>query len=290
MNLDGIDVFVKVAQTGSFTAAAKQLGMPVTTASGKVAALEKRLGVTLIQRTTRKLNLTEAGEVFFRHSVKALDEVRLAEQELETEKSEPQGLLRITAVIDVGNTILVPLIRSYLKAYPKMRVELVLTNRIVDLVGDGVDLAVRVGTLKDSSLIATKFRDTVGGLWATPTYLKKRGAPSSVRDLKKHELIAYSGFQNLKLTNGKDRFEVENQGRFQADDMETLKLYAMYGDGIALIPNFICEQEARKGQLVRVLPQWEWTRFSLSFVYPAQRFVPPKVQSFIAWAKKERES
>src|SRR5690606_1413119 len=141
--LDGIDVFVKVVQCGSFSGAARLLGMPVTTVSGKVAALERRLGVTLIRRTTRKLSITQAGETYFAHCVRALEAVSAAEKSLSSAKAEPEGLLRVTAPPDIGHLILPPIVREYLKAHPKTRIELILTNRIVDLVGEGVDLAIR---------------------------------------------------------------------------------------------------------------------------------------------------
>lgn len=158
-SLDGIDVFVKVVQAGSFSAAARLLAMPLTTVSGKVASLEKRLGITLIQRTTRKLNITQAGDAYFKHCVRALEEMNAGEKEILTTRSEPEGLLRITAPADLGHSLLPAVVRNYLKTYPKTQIELLLTDRVVDLVGEGVDLAIRVGPLKDSSLIARKFRD-----------------------------------------------------------------------------------------------------------------------------------
>jgi DNA-binding transcriptional LysR family regulator len=288
MNLDGIDVFVKVVQVGSFSGAAKILSMPVTTASGKVAALEKRLGTTLIHRTTRKLNVTQAGEAFFQRCVKALDEIVAGENELDTVKAGPEGLLRITTVADVGNILLPRYIDSYLKKYPKMSVELILTNRVVDLVGEGVDLAIRVGKLKDSTMISKRFLETKGGLVATPGYLKKYGIPLNPRDLKKHQFIKFSsGFSPLTLTNGKEHFELTPTGRIMVDDMQASKAFVLQGEGIGMLPSFLCEQELKNKKLVKITPSWNWNiYFTLSFVYPAQRFVSPKVQSFIEWCSK----
>ena len=290
MNLDGIDVFVKVVQVGSFSGAAKLLKMPVTTVSGKVAALEKRLGTTLIHRTTRKLNVTQAGAAFFQRCVKALDEISAGESELENVKTEPEGVLKITTVADIGHTLLPPIISGYLKKYPKMKIELILTSRIVDLVGEGVDLAIRIGKLKDSTMMSKQYRESKGGLWATPAYIKKHGLPSHPRDLKKHNFIKFSAaFNPIKITNGKETIEVIVDGKITVDDMQAVKSFTLQGEGIGMISNFLCENEEASGKLIKILPSWNWASFFLlTFVYPPQRFVSPKVQSFIEWCSKNK--
>jgi DNA-binding transcriptional LysR family regulator len=287
MNLDGINVFVRVVQAGSFTAAAKLLGMPVTTVSGKVAQLEKRLGVTLIQRTTRKLHVTEAGEVFFNRCLRAIEEMASAERELEVGKREPEGLLRLTVTVDVGHTLMPPIVQGYLKAHPKMKVELVVTNRRVDLIDEGIDLAIRIGAMPDSTLISKKFLEASAGLWASSSYLRRFGLPTEINELKKHPTIIFSQHVNgLKLTNNKESVDLILSSRVITDDMETIKSFVMQGDGIGVIPDFICSAEEKSGKLIRVLPSWRWSKVVLNFVYPAQRFVPPKVQSFIHYAQK----
>lgn len=283
MNLDGIDVFVKVVQAGSFTQAAKLLGMPITTVSGKVAALEKRLGITLIHRTTRRLNMTEAGEAFYKGCVKALAEVEQVEKQLTSGRVEPEGILKITATADVARLILTPIVTTYLKNYPKTRIEILATNRVVDLVGEGIDLAIRVGPMRDSTLIARKFIETSASLWSTQGYLKKNGAPKHPRDLIKFDTVGYSSFsdEKLRLEKGGEKIEVPISSRIRVDDMEVIKSFVLQGGGIGLIPDFLCEDENQSGKLVKVLPQWGWGSFHLSFVYPAQRFVAPKIQTFI---------
>ncbi len=263
--------------------------MPVTTVSGKVANLEKRLGVTLIHRTTRKLNITQAGEAYFKHCVRALEEVSAGERQLATEKSEPEGLIRITAPPDIGHTLLPSIIRSYLKRYPKVRVELDLTNRIVDLVSEGVDLAIRVGTLKDSSLVATKFMDADAALWASSAYIRKFGMPKHPKDLSQHSIIGMKAFPELTLTNGRQSYKLENVPRILVNDIEALKVFVVGGDGIALIPSFVCGDEASSGKLSNVLPGWNaqfGPTVQVWFVYPPHRFVPPKIQAFIELAKR----
>lgn len=288
MQLDGIDIFVKVVQAGSFTKAAKSLGMPLTTVSGKVALLERRLGVTLLHRTTRQLNLTEAGEAYFKRCLRVLEEVEAAERELTTQRNEPEGTLRLTATIDVGHIFLPPIVKAYLKLYPKTRVEMIATNRLVDLVGEGVDLAIRIGPLKDSTMIARKFLDSQASLWASAAYVKKHGLPKHPRDLEKHACIGFVSDKNnrIRLSRNGESLDVAFPSRIVVDDMEAMKVFVMQGDGIGLIPHFLCEEEMRLGKMVRVLPQWSWNAMQLSFVYPAQRFVAPKVQAFIECALK----
>ena len=191
MELDGIAVFVKVVQAGSFSRAAKLLGMPNTTVSAKVAQLERRLGVTLIQRTTRKLHITQSGEAYFKKCVHALDEIQAAETEVSATQGEPKGVLRITSAVDVGHSLLPSLVQSYLKKYPQMTVDLIITNRVVDLVAEGVDLGLRAGALKDSSLIAKKLISTKMGLWASPAFLKKCGPIHHPRDVDRLECIRF---------------------------------------------------------------------------------------------------
>lgn len=286
MNIEGIDVFVKVVQTGSFTKAAASLGMPVTTVSGKVASLEKRLGVTLLHRTTRKIAVTEVGEVYFRHCVTALQEMETAEITLSARKGAPAGTLRITTTADVGHILLWPLVKGYLKTFPSMKVELVLTNRYLDLVQENIDLAVRIGDLKDSSMIARSFVQSPGHLWASPSYLKKSAPIKHPRDLEKHNCINFSKYisQVIELEKGDEKIQAPFPGRINVDDMQTVKSFVLSGEGIGTIPQFLCDEEYKNGKLMKVLPSWTWIPTKLSFVYPAQRFVSPKVQSFIEHA------
>ncbi len=288
MNLDGIEVFVKVVQAGSFSGAAKLMGMPTTTVSGKIQALERRLGTTLIHRTTRKLSVTEAGSAYYQRCLKALEEIEAGENELANVRFELTGTLRITTVPDIGHSFLPYYVKSYLAAHPKMKVELILTNRVVDLVAEGVDLAFRLGQLKDSSLIARKFTDLKGSLWATPAFIKKYGLPTNPKELKKFSFVKFSSaFNPLLLTNGKDDVEVYPEGVITVDDMQTAKSFTLEGMGIGLIPDYLCIQEEKNKKLVKILPKWTWKAFvTVSFVYPPQRFVSPKTQSFIEWCLK----
>jgi DNA-binding transcriptional LysR family regulator len=284
MDLDGIAIFVKVLQAGSFSRAAKLLGMPNSTVSSKVSALEKRLGVTLLQRTTRKLRATQAGEAYYQRSVRALEELQAAENELETGRAEPTGRLRLTAPVEIGHSLLPALVHAFLKKHPRMDVDLVVTNRVLDLIVDGIDLAIRAGPLKDSSLIAKRFDLGYFGLWASPEYLTKHAAPRHPQELTRHNCLRFARFKNegFRLTNGRENLNVPVSGTSIADDFETLRSLAILGEGVAFLPSFLCAEENQQEKLVRVLPQWRGDKVSLSLVYPAQRFVPTKVRAFIA--------
>ncbi len=288
-NLDGIDVYVKVVQAGSFSAAARLLGMPVTTVSGKIASLEKRLGVTLIQRTTRKLNVTQAGDAYFKHCIRALEEMSAAERNLLTSQSEPAGVLRITAPSVLGRSILPPIVRTFLKTYPKTKVDLLLTDRIVDLVGERVDLAIRVGPLNDSSLIARRFKDADVFLWTSPSYAAKHGLPRHPKELGDHSFISHRCIGSpFKLVSGRQVHSTEIDSRIVVDDFEAIKLFILTGDGIGLLSPLICETEAAKKKLIRVLPGWSLQIGSgqafFHFVYPSQKYVSQNTQAFIELA------
>jgi DNA-binding transcriptional LysR family regulator len=280
VDLDGIAVFVKVVQAGSFSRAARQLGLPNTTVSAKVARLEKRLGVTLIQRTTRKLHVTAAGRAYYERCAPALAAIEQAEAQMTVAAGEPAGPLRITAPGDVAHRLLPPLVIHFLQRYPRVQVEIVVANRVVDLVAEGIHLAIRAAPLPDSTLVARKFMPFSGGLWASAAYLKRRGTPRSVRDLAQHHGFVFSRIA------GKPLQLLAFAKRLMVDDLETLGLFAERGRGIATLVDYL----ARDAGLVPVLPGWSWTSGALSFVYPGQRFVPANVRAFIDTALELRDS
>jgi DNA-binding transcriptional LysR family regulator len=289
MELDAIHVFVKVVEVGSFSGAAQLLKMPKTTVSAKVAALERRLGVTLIQRTTRKLHVTEAGRTYFQHAAAAVKEIEKGESELLASQEIPRGLLKITAPGDLGHTFLPAMVSLYGKRYPETEVELIVTNRLVDLVAEGVDLAIRAGRLSDSTLVARRFFEPRAKLYASPGYIKKFGAPEHPRELGKHPFIAFARHhqQALELTDGKNVLPLTIQARYRADDFETVKAFLLQKEGIGVIPEFIALNEIRAKDLVQVLPKWHLKQEGqFSFVYPGQKYASPKIKAFIEVANE----
>jgi DNA-binding transcriptional LysR family regulator len=282
MDLDAIVVFVKVVEAGSFSAAARLMKMPKTTVSAKVAALEKRLGVSLLHRTTRKLNVTEAGELYYRHCAKAVQEIELGESALTAVKDKPSGLLRVTAPVDFGHTLLPRITRAYLEKYPDTRVEMLLSNRFFDLVGEGIDLAIRAGSLQDSSMIARRFFDLSLHLWASPRYLSAVGTPRHPKELVGHRVVSYLAMPSVRLSNGKAEIEVPMDGRVLTDDLEAVMALLIVDEGIGLLPDFLAAEATSSGKLVPVLTNWKLKTSSVySFVYPGQRYASPKVQAFI---------
>lgn len=291
MGLDAIAIFVKVVQAGSFSEAARQLDMPKTTVSAKVAALEKRLGVNLIRRTTRKLHVTEAGELYFRHCASAIKEVELGEAALLSASSRPTGLLRVTAPVDVGHALLPRITHAYLEKYPEMRVELIITNRVIDLLAEGIDLALRAGKLKDSSLVARRFLAFDAQLWASPAYVEKAGVPAHPKELGRHRLIAFRGMKTLHLGNGKSDLHVPFSGPVTADDLETIGEMIVQGTGIGWLPDFLAVDAVEEGKLIPVLPKWKSkSAGELYFVHAGHKHAPPKVHTFIDTALEFAQS
>src|SRR3569832_2101793 len=255
MDLNEIRVFVKVVQAGSFSLAAKQLGMPNSTVSARVSALERRLGVTLLQRTTRKLHLAEAGELYFRKVAQGMEDILRAEAEVGSSQREPQGLLRVTAPIDMGDTHFVELVCTFKRKYPKVSLELIFSDRRLDLIAEGVDVAIRAGELKDSGLIAKKLGRVCWAAYASPAYLKRAGSKHSV--------------------------SVPLASRVIGNDMTLMKALALSDMGIALLPTYACRAEVKSGKLIRVLPGYHAKIAPVHLVYPGQMFVPPKLRAFI---------
>ncbi|WP_234907063.1 LysR family transcriptional regulator [Rhizobium rhizogenes] len=290
MTLESIEIFVEVIDAQSFTRAAARLGIPTTTISAKIARLEQRLGVTLIHRTTRRLQVTPAGNSYYQHCIRALAEIAEGERELAARVQEPVGLLRITAPADLTQNLLTPVAERFLHVYPKASIEFVVTNQIIDLISESVDLAVRVGPLDDSSLIARKFRSGRIALWAAPSYLERMGTPRTPEELKWHEFIRFTRLRDtvvLKSSTGA-AFDADFGGRLASDDFDNLKTLILRGGGIGLLPEFIGEGMGAPSSLVRVLPDYASDVSTVYFAYPAQRFVPQTVRAFIATATGER--
>lgn len=286
MDLNEVAVFIQVVQSGSFTQAAKKLGMPNSTVSQKVSSLEKRLGITLIQRTTRKLNVTPAGQAYFKKCIQGLEEIQSAELELAATQGEPNGLLRVTAPVELGASILPDLISEYTRKFPKVRVEVILSDRRMDLLSENIDLAIRAGELKDSTLIARKIGAGCFITVAAPKYLKANGTPSHPRDLAKHECLQFTpvGLEEWKFVGPKGSLNVGLPGRVVINDLTAIRRLALVGDGIAMLPTHFVFNELKSGKLVRVLPEWRSILSPAHFVYPAQRFVTPKLSAFMEMA------
>ncbi len=278
--LELLPVFVEVVRQGSFTAAATQLGLPKSTVSRRVARLERELGATLLVRTTRQLRLTEAGADLFEDAAPALDRLDEAARSLRERQRVPRGTLRITAPIDLGHDWLAEVITTFVERFPAVRVEVNLTNRIVDLVGERFDCAIRAGRLRDTTtLVARKMGGSRFGLFASPQYLARRGVPEALADLATHECVLFRASEcrsTWKLDGPSGEEPVEVRGLVSADDFSFLRSAVRAGAGIGMLPTVGLDLD----ELVRVLPAYSVEGGAAYFVYPRARQVPAKTLAF----------
>lgn len=283
MDLNDTLVFVRVAQAGSFSAAARLMGMPVSTLSVRVSRLEQRLGVTLLQRTTRRLRLTEAGQAYLQQAARGLEEIAQAEAQIDAGRHEAQGLLRITLPIDMGDEQLLEILSAYRARHPGVSVELVFSDVRLDLVEQGLDVALRAGELADSSLVARQIGQARWAPFAHPDYLKRAPALRQPKDLSQHAALCFSplGRESWTLMRGKTRVTVPLQSAFAANDMRPVRRLALDAQGVALLPDYVCHREVDHGHLVPLLPGWHARTDPIHLVYPSQRYVPAKLRHFI---------
>ena len=289
MDFNEAAVFVKVVQAGSFSGAARQLGLPTSTVSMRVSRLEKRLGITLLQRTTRKLNLTEAGTAYYHHASLGLGYMLEAEAAVDEARQQPQGKLKITAPADMGDGLLAALIEHSQKQYPALEVELWLTDRYVDLVAEGVDAAIRTGKLRDSSLIAKSIGTICWGLFASREYLDQAPPLDEPQHLHAHKTLQFTplGRDAWELSNERSSITIPLTGRTMANSIGVIRAMTLNGQGVALLPTFTCKPELKSGELIRLLPEWHGRADPVHLVYPRQRFMPPKLRAFIDLAQEE---
>jgi DNA-binding transcriptional LysR family regulator len=281
IDLNRVATFVRVARTGSFTAAAKELGLPVSSVSRSVAGLEQELGVRLLHRTTRRLSLTDGGQHFFRRMSTVLGEAEEAARAVMGFAVEARGVVRITAPPDLGGQQQLPrILKRIREAHPGLSFELLLSTRVLDMVADGIDLAVRAGVLPDSSLMVRKVRESTLALFAAPDYLERRGRPRSLDDLLQHDCLCYGGRDGRlpwRLTGPGGTRTLQVKGVIVCDDMIFLRDAASVGMGITLVPVDIVTSALEEGRLVRVLPRYGRDGGAVYVVWPSQKLVPAAV-------------
>ncbi len=283
-------VLVRVVQAGSFRGAAKVLGLPKTSVSRKVAELEERLGARLLNRTTRKLSLTDAGAAFAEQAEGAIARLEAAEQAVSELQREPRGRLRVTATVTLGQQLLAPLIAEFLLAHPAVEVTVQLTDRHVDLVAERFDVALRTGALPDSSLVAVPVGSGSWRLAASPRYLASHGTPQKPADLASHHclLFARAGVAargTWPLGKARRVREVAVTGRLVADDLVVLREAAVRGLGIARLPAMLLEEAFRGGTLVAVLDDHAPPPVPLQLVHLGGRHMPPRTRAFLEFVR-----
>ncbi len=283
--LAAMAAFAKVVELEGFSAAARDMGVSKSTVSKQIARLEDEMGARLLNRTTRRLSLTEAGLAFFQGALRVLAEAEAAEQTVTHLSTAPRGILKVNAPMSFGVRHVAPALPAFMKEYPELAVALDLNDRVVDLVEEGYDLALRIVRLRDSSLIARRLAPSRSILCAAPDYLARRGVPQGLEDLADHECLLYS----YQATGDSWRFQgpggerqIRVSSRLRANSGDALLQAALGGLGIVLLPSFICHEDVRCGRLVQLLPEWnERSGIDINAVFPANRNLSPKVRVFI---------
>lgn len=279
-----MEVFVAVVELGSLTAAAAHFDMSAVMAGKHIKALEERLGLSLMMRTTRRQSLTEAGQQYFLHCKSVLAEIRLAEQGVEALRATPRGHLRVTSSVSYGSMALAPVVAEYLATHSDVSVELVLSDDVEDIVAAGYDLALRIGEPADSGLVARQVGRYTMMICAAPAYLSRMGVPATPQDLVSHQclnLSQWSRSTGWRLGTDEGACIHFPAGRFQSNNGQALRQAALAGFGVIMQPELLLADDVRAGRLIAILqPYWPTAR-PISLMYPRDRKALPKLTSFV---------
>jgi len=282
----GVSEFVAVAETESFTAAAKRLGISTAQVSRQISALEERLSAKLFYRTTRKVSVTEVGGIYYQHCRQVMDGLADAERAITNLQSTPKGKLKITAPITYGERSVAPLVNDFVTQYPELEVQLVLSNQQIDLIDEGFDLAIRLGQLGDSSMIGKRLATRKQYVCAAPEYLSAFGAPHTLSELDRHNCLSgtldYWRFQE----KGKAR-NIRVKGNFSCNSGPVLVDAALKGVGIVQLPDYYVQEYINQGQLIELLPNYREPDDAVWALYPQNRHLSPKVRMLVDYLAKE---
>jgi DNA-binding transcriptional LysR family regulator len=286
MDLNEAVMFVTVVERGGFTAAARALGIPKTTLSRKIQALEDRIGSMLLKRTTRSIGLTESGQLYYAHCARLPRVLEDAEAAVIQLSGAPRGWLRVTAPYTLGAQLIVPLVPEFMTRYPDVRLEMQLSNEIVDLVASDLDVALRVGALGDSRLVARLLARYTTHVYASPKYLARYGEPLEPADVVHHRALALSQHRHhgryvWTLADGTHSEELAVAPIIVTNEPSALRDAVLAGLGIALLPDRLTAPHEDTGRLQRLLPAWAGPQAELNAVFPRDRVLPPKVRVFI---------
>ncbi len=286
--LHEMEVFVAVAVAGSFAKAGARLRISPPAVTRAISSLEDRLGARLFNRTTRSLSLTEAGARFLESARRLLTDLDVAEKSAAGETAVPHGRLTVTTSVTFGRSVLAPIVCAFLAAHPRITVSVLLLDRIANLVEEGIDVAVRIGELPDSSLVARRVGEVRRVLVASPGYLAKRGQPEAPADLKLHSIIAFTGLmpnREWRFVDRRGPNHVSFTPRLEINDAVAAIGAVEMGDGITIALSYMVAQQIREGRLVPVLDQFSPPPAPVHIVYPQGRLVAPKVRAFVDFAR-----
>lgn len=280
-----LNAFIEVARSQSFVQAARHLERHVSAVSRAVGALENRLGVRLLQRTTRRVTLSDAGREYFKRCEALLGELEGADAEVREQAAALRGTLRVSAATGAGQSLIGPIVPEFLAAHPQVTLDLRLSNRYVDLIEEGFDVALRVGTLAaDSRLVVRRLAPTRRVLLASPGYLQRRGSPRTPQQLAEHPCLVLdigARPRRWELQRGRTALAVDVAGPLYSNNSFVLLTACLAGAGIGLLPATVATADVRRGELSRVLPAWSSTEQGIYAVYPSARFIPAKVRAFV---------
>jgi DNA-binding transcriptional LysR family regulator len=282
--LDAMNAFARVVSAGSYAEAARRMGLTRSAVSKAVSELEQLLGVRLLDRTTRRVTATEAGRAYYERVVGILAEVETTESAVSRLHDEPKGLLKINAPMSFGTLYLGPAIAEFMVAYADLRIELILNDRFIDPIEEGVDVTVRIGALADSSLIARKLAPARRVLVASPEYLRTHGMPKTTDDLVHHRALSFGhsqAAQRFELTHHGEILSVPVASRLCTNNGDVLRSAALHGNGIALLPTFLIGPDIAAKKLVVVLPDYEPTGLDIYAIYAPNRYLAAKTRVFI---------
>ena len=283
-DLDNVLIFVKVAQFESISRAARSLGMPISTVSRRLSVLESQLGVSLLRRTTRRVTLTAQGREYFNQCQEPLVLLQQAERVLTQTQTKPEGMLRISLPVILGQEPFLQFISEFLKDHARIRIDLFITNLFVDLVAENIDVAIRFGELQDSSVIATRIGKSIRYVVAAPDYLKGRKLPSEPAELKLHDCVMLNARNNetgWDLVNGRKKTRIHVSGPISSHDFNSVSTFVYRGHGIGLLPSTYCDAAIASGALVRLLPKWSSAQIPVFAVYSNRKFLPSRLSVFL---------
>jgi DNA-binding transcriptional LysR family regulator len=284
-HLNDMALFVEVVKARSFRRAAQAIGVPNSTLSRRIALLEKAIGLRLLHRTTRKIELTEAGQAYFERCKRIVDEARLAHEQLGAMLAQPSGVLRVSLPVDFATIYLAPLVAEFALRHPGIRFEFDLTPRRVDLVTEPFDVAIRMGELSDSGLIARQLARLPRFLYASPRYLKLSGEPKQPADLARHQCLCMPKAATWKLDDGERPVEVTVGGRFTLNSVGMIRRLATLDMGIAVLSEQIAAEDIAQARLRRVLPRWQASPISVHAITET-RLLPAKTQRFVEFLQE----
>ena len=290
IDLNEMLIFAKVVDQGGFSAAGRALGLPKSNISRRVSQLEDRLGVRLLERTTRRVRVTEIGEIYYRHCKRIQEEAEHASVSVSQLLEAPRGLLRIGASVGTGQILLSPIITEFLARYPEVQIELALSNRRLDVIEEGFDLVIRIGQLEDSSLIAKRLGEARFFFYASPAYLDTRGAPVDPDGLHDHDCLTMSDMRSpthLRLIGLKGTRTITIRPRVAVNDFPSLRQMTQDGGGIAVLPSYLCTELEQQGQLTRILSDWSLPPVEFHALFPSHRGATPKVRVFLDFLGEE---